>query len=143
MENLGSGSESQESRLNVTDSVRKRLMESNIIGIVLTSLEGSIHQANPAFLNMLGYSQSDALPRWDEITPDEYGPNDAAAVQQILRTERAAHVRRYRFGAGREVPRESGAPVLAECLQRGHVFRGQQPVAIRRHIQQQIGAAAH
>ncbi|QLE40630.1 PAS domain S-box protein [Nostoc sp. C052] len=53
-----------------------RLAESNIIGVVVTDMNnGSIVEANDAFLNMIGYTREDLSANqmnWREITPPEY-----------------------------------------------------------------------
>ena len=65
----------------------RRLVESNIIGIILADLNGNITEANDAFLQMLGYERQELLSgnlRWDEITPPEYRPLDAGAIAEFI-----------------------------------------------------------
>jgi len=53
----------------------RRLVDSNIIGIVIWDLEGRILDANEAFLRMLGYSRQDLVStsvRWTDLTPPEW-----------------------------------------------------------------------
>jgi PAS domain S-box-containing protein len=53
----------------------RRLVDSNIIGIVIWDLEGRILDANDAFLRMLGYSRQDLVStsvRWTDLTPPEW-----------------------------------------------------------------------
>ena len=53
----------------------RRLVDSNIIGVVIADLDGAILEANEAFLSMLGYSQDDwavGRLRWADITPVEW-----------------------------------------------------------------------
>lgn len=53
----------------------KSFVDANIIGIAFGDVEGSIHQANDAFLSMIGYTRSDLFAgKIDshEITPPEY-----------------------------------------------------------------------
>lgn len=65
----------------------RRLVESNIIGIICLNLNGKITEANDAFLKMVGYDRT-ALQmgslRWDEMTPSEYQHLDQAAIDQLL-----------------------------------------------------------
>ncbi|MEH2051285.1 PAS domain S-box protein [Nostoc sp.] len=53
-----------------------RLAESNIVGVIVSDLNnGSIVEANDAFLNMIGYTREDLSANqmnWREITPPEY-----------------------------------------------------------------------
>lgn len=51
------------------------LAESNIIGVIVADLNGSILEANDAFLRMVGYTREDLRSgrvRWREMTPPEY-----------------------------------------------------------------------
>ncbi|MEH2060772.1 MAG: PAS domain S-box protein [Nostoc sp.] len=53
-----------------------RLAESNIIGVIVTEMnDGSIIEANDAFLKMIGYTREDFSTQqmnWRDITPPEY-----------------------------------------------------------------------
>ena len=67
----------------------RRLVDSNIIGIVIWNLEGDIIDANEAFLQMLGYDREDLLSRrisWVEITPAELRHRDQRAIEQLKAT---------------------------------------------------------
>jgi PAS domain S-box-containing protein len=64
----------------------RRLVDSNIIGIVIFDIHGRIIEANQAFLEMLGYSREDLLsdrPRWIELTPAEWRDADDRAVCEL------------------------------------------------------------
>lgn len=64
----------------------KRLVESNVIGIVTADQE-YILEANDAFLTMLGYSREELQEHkinWREITPPEFAPDDQHAMQELL-----------------------------------------------------------
>lgn len=67
----------------------KRLVDSNLIGVIVTNLDGEVLEANEALLSMIGYTQeevhSSAL-NWKNITPEEYTEVDQQAIEQ-LRTE--------------------------------------------------------
>ena len=58
----------------------RRLIDSNIVGIVIWGLEGEIIDANDAFLKMVGYDRNDLATgtmRWTELTPPDWlGPAD-------------------------------------------------------------------
>src|SRR4028119_2134344 len=65
----------------------RRLVESNIIGIILTDLNGNITDANDAFLKMVGYTRSELLRgelRWDKMTSPEYQRLDQEAIAQLI-----------------------------------------------------------
>ena len=53
----------------------RRLVDANIIGIVIWNLEGRIIEANNAFLRMTGYDREDLVSghmRWTDMTPPEW-----------------------------------------------------------------------
>jgi PAS domain S-box-containing protein len=61
--------------LQASESRFRRLVESNIIGVIVGDLDGAIAEANDAFLKMVGYTRSDLVSgrvRWREMTAPEY-----------------------------------------------------------------------
>lgn len=53
----------------------RRLVDANIIGIVIWDFEGRILDANDAYLKMVGYEREDLLSgrlRWKDLTPPEW-----------------------------------------------------------------------
>lgn len=61
--------------LQASESRFRRLVESNIIGVIVGDMDGAIASANDAFLKMVGYTRSDLLSgrvRWRDMTPPEY-----------------------------------------------------------------------
>ena len=65
------------------------MVESNIIGIGIGTLDGKLLDGNDAFLKLLGYSREEMLSgalRWDEMTPPEYNDVDQRAVEQLKNT---------------------------------------------------------
>ncbi|MCC5656140.1 PAS domain S-box protein [Nostoc sp. XA010] len=67
-----------------------RLAESNIIGVIVTDMSnGSIMEANDAFLKMVGYTRKDFDANqinWREITPDEYLLLSERSVKELRTT---------------------------------------------------------
>ena len=62
------------------------LMDSNIIGVVISDFEGPIIEANDAFLSMVGYRQDDVAAgrlSWKELTPVEWLPANERAMDQV------------------------------------------------------------
>jgi PAS domain S-box-containing protein len=77
------------SDLQTREAKIRRLVESNIIGIMITDFGGQIIEANDAFLDMTGYTRQDlsaARMRWTDMTPAEWVP----ASQQAMLRMRAA-----------------------------------------------------
>jgi PAS domain S-box-containing protein len=67
----------------------RRLVESNLIGIMVVDLQGTIHEANEAFLEMLGYNQQDVEAgrmQWKAMTPPDYQEQTAQAIEQLRTT---------------------------------------------------------
>ena len=62
-------------KLQASESRFRRLVESNIIGVIAGDMDGAIAEANDAFLKMVGYTREDLISgrvRWREMTPPEY-----------------------------------------------------------------------
>lgn len=69
--------ERRETEQELFESQKKfsALAESNVIGVVLADLSGTIYEANDAFLHMLGYNRGDFNARrlnWKSLTSEEY-----------------------------------------------------------------------
>ncbi|MEH2145961.1 PAS domain S-box protein [Nostoc sp.] len=63
-----------------------RLVESNIIGIIMADLNGSIIEANDAFLQMVNYTHEDLRSgriRLGEITPPQYLEVSERSIQEL------------------------------------------------------------
>jgi PAS domain S-box-containing protein len=67
----------------------RRLVEANVVGIVMWNLEGAITEANDAFLRMLQYNREDLASgcvRWTDLTPVEWRGHDQRAVADLQAT---------------------------------------------------------
>jgi GAF domain-containing protein len=67
----------------------RRLVEANIIGILIWNLEGQIIEANEAFLRMVQYSREDLASgrlRWTDLTPVEWRAGDEQAAAMLKAT---------------------------------------------------------
>ena len=67
----------------------RRLVEANVVGIVMWNLEGAITGANEAFLRMVQYDREDLASgrvRWTDLTPAEWRGHDERAVADIEAT---------------------------------------------------------
>ncbi|MEH2238607.1 PAS domain S-box protein [Nostoc sp.] len=63
-----------------------RLVESNILGVIVADLNGLIIEANDAFLQMLNYTREDLRSgriRWGEITPLEYIEVSERSIEEL------------------------------------------------------------
>src|SRR5260221_13668692 len=65
----------------------RRLVDANIIGIVIWDFQGRIIEANQAFLDIIGYAREDlASLRWTELTPAEWRDVDDQAFAELKAT---------------------------------------------------------
>jgi PAS domain S-box-containing protein len=67
----------------------RRLVEANVVGIVMWNLEGAITGANDAFLRVVQYDREDLASgrlRWTDLTPDEWRNHDDRAVAELEAT---------------------------------------------------------
>jgi len=104
----------------------RRLVDSNIIGIIFASNDGSISQANDAFLELLGYDREDLRAgglRWDVITPPErreFIQNSVAEIHETGRLEPSEQ--EYVRKDGTRVPVLVGAAAFGERRDGGVAF---------------------
>ena len=104
----------------------RRLVDSNIIGIIIWDFRGRIVEANRAFLDMLGYSREDLTSgrlRWTELTPPEWREADERALAQLkaagtVQPREKEYVRKD----GRRVPVLVGATTLGSDRSEGVAF---------------------
>src|SRR5258707_12731978 len=64
----------------------RRLVEANVVGIVMWNLEGAITGANEAFLRMVQYDHEDLASgrvRWTDLTPAEWRYLDESAIAEL------------------------------------------------------------
>jgi PAS domain S-box-containing protein len=67
----------------------RRLVDSNIIGVLIWDFQGRIIEANKAFLDMVGYAREDLVSgrlRWTELTPAEWRDADDRAIAELKAT---------------------------------------------------------
>jgi len=67
----------------------RRLVDANIIGIIIADREGRILEANDAFLNILGYDREELVSgrvRWTELSPPEWRERDILTQAELNST---------------------------------------------------------
>ena len=67
----------------------RRLVDSNVVGVLIWSFDGRILEANDAFLDMLRYGREDVASghvRWTDVTPSEWRPQDERAITELKTT---------------------------------------------------------
>lgn len=74
------------SELQEREARIRRLVDANIMGVCIWTLDGEITEANDAFLHMLRCSRDDLLSgrvRWRDLTPSEWREGDERALAEI------------------------------------------------------------
>ena len=74
-----------EQSLRESETKIRRLVDANIIGIVIWDFDGRILEANEAFLDIVGYDHEDLVAgriRWTDLTPPEWRDRDTRLIQE-------------------------------------------------------------
>jgi len=85
-----------------------RLVDANVVGILIWDLEGRILEANDAFLRIVGYQREDLAAgrlRWTDLTPQEWHEHDEQALANL---SKAGNTQPYE----KEYFRKDGSRVL-------------------------------
>ena len=75
-----------EAQLRENAAALRRLSDSNVIGIIQSTMDGIVH-ANDTFLRIVGYSREELNAghlHWQQLTPPEYAAQDRRAVQELV-----------------------------------------------------------
>jgi PAS domain S-box-containing protein len=112
----------------------RRLVDSNIVGIVIWDVQGRIIETNQAFLDIVGYAREDLVSlRWTELTPAEWRDVDDQAFAELYATGSAQpHEKEYFRKDGTRVPvmvaraifewnRDEGVAFVVDLTERKHV----------------------
>ncbi|MFB2935047.1 PAS domain S-box protein [Aerosakkonemataceae cyanobacterium BLCC-F154] len=78
-----------EAALRQSEYRLRRLVDSNLIGVLFANFRGEIIDANQAFLELVGYSLEDLRSgkmSWAKMTPPEYQILDREAIAQVKAT---------------------------------------------------------
>ncbi|MCX4170264.1 MULTISPECIES: trifunctional serine/threonine-protein kinase/ATP-binding protein/sensor histidine kinase [Paraburkholderia] len=104
----------------------RRLVDANIIGIIVWNADGDILEANDAFLHMVGYERDDLVSgrvRWRNLTPPELHQGDEQALAEAMQTGRAQPFEKeYIRKDGSRVPVMVGAATFEASRKEGVAF---------------------
>ncbi|MBV4484516.1 AAA family ATPase [Pseudomonas sp. SWRI153] len=104
----------------------RRLVDANIIGIIVWSVEGEIIEANDAFLRMVGYARDELLSggvHWRDMTPPSMHATSDAALATAIRTGRAQPFEKeYIRKDGSRLPVIVGLAAFEASQQQGLAF---------------------
>jgi PAS domain S-box-containing protein len=106
-----------EATLREGTELMDRLRDANVIGMVVNG-EDRVHEANDAFLDIVGYSREDLNAgriSSRSVTAPEWAAQDAAARQQLRRTGSfPPYEKEYLHRAGHRVPVLVGGAVIGQ-----------------------------
>ncbi|MEH2474380.1 PAS domain S-box-containing protein [Nitrobacteraceae bacterium AZCC 2161] len=104
----------------------RRLVDANIIGILISGRTGEIIEANDAFLRMVGYDREDLAAgnmRWTDLTPPEWRTSTASALEGMDTTGAVQpHESEYVRKDGSRVPVLIGSAGFDEQRDQGVAF---------------------
>ncbi|MGY2849641.1 PAS domain S-box-containing protein [Bradyrhizobium sp. USDA 4509] len=113
---------------DIEDRERKirRLVDANIIGIIIADREGRIIEANDAFLHILGYSREELVSgrvRWTELSAPEWRERDTLTLAKLNSTGIVPpYEKEYVRKDGTRVPVLVGAALVKEGGDEGLAF---------------------
>jgi PAS domain S-box-containing protein len=115
-----------EDELRQSEARYRRVVDSNMLGILYWELSGEITGSNDAYLNMVGYTHEDLAAgrlRWTEMTPPKYRKLDKKAVDELAASGVCeTYEKEYIRKDGRCVPVLLGCATLEGETQRGVGF---------------------
>jgi PAS domain S-box-containing protein len=104
----------------------RRLVDANIMGVMIWNFEGQIIEANEAFLHMVQYSREDLVSgrvHWTDLTPAEWLDRDERAVAELKATGTAQpREKEYFRKDGSRVPVLVGAAIFEGSRNEGVAF---------------------
>src|SRR5258705_31601 len=75
--------------LQERESKIRRLIDANVVGVVISDLDGRVSEANNAYLDMVGCTRDDLVSgrlKWTDLTPPEWMAVSQRAVEQMRDT---------------------------------------------------------
>ena len=104
----------------------RRLVDSNIIGIVIWASDGTIIDANDTYLRIVGYTRHDFATdglNWKKLTPTEWLAADAQRVSELEATGNVQpYEKEYLHKNGHRVPVLVGGAKFEEAAGQGVAF---------------------
>ena len=102
--------------VSVREAKIKRLFDADLLGTFVWNHEGTVVEANDAFLRMVQYDREDIVSRrlnWSRLTPPEWRELDDAAVEQIRQRGTATpYEKEYFRKDGTRIPILTGRALL-------------------------------
>jgi len=102
-------------QLAASEARVRRLVDANIVGIVIADIHGKVREANDAYLKIIGYDRDDLAAgriNWRDLTPPEYDAVMHAAQDEARRSGTSTYEKEYVRKDGSRVPVLVGAAVF-------------------------------
>src|SRR4029077_10501964 len=67
----------------------RHLVDANVVGVLISNLDGRVVEANDAFLDMVGFTRDDLVSggiRWTDLTPPEWQAVRRSAMEKLRAT---------------------------------------------------------
>ena len=104
----------------------RRLVDANVVGVLIANLDGQVVEANNAFLDLVGCTRDDLVSgrvKWTELTPPEWQAVTQRAAEQMRATGTAdLYEKEYFRKDGSRVPALVAGAALAGTPPRSVVF---------------------
>ncbi|WP_354082031.1 AAA family ATPase [Bradyrhizobium sp. S3.3.6] len=104
----------------------RRLVDSNIIGILIWDFDGRVLEANDEFLRMVDYNREDLVSgriRWPDLTPPDWRDRNNARIEQQKSSGRFNPIEKeYTRRDGSRVPVLSGGATFEQGGNQGVAF---------------------
>jgi PAS domain S-box-containing protein len=130
----------------------RRLVEANIVAIVIWNVDGAIVASNEAFLRMVQYDRDDVdsgRVRWRDLTPAEWRERDERALAEVRATGTVQPYEKEWFRKdGSRVPVLVAGALFEDSSREGVGFaldlsEQKQTEAERERLRQELGNLAH
>ena len=112
--------------LEERESKIRRLVDANVVGVLIANLDGQVVEANNAFLDLVGCTRDELVSgaiKWTELTPPEWQAVTQRAVEQLRATGSAdLYEKEYLRKDGSRVPVLVAAAALAGTPPQSVVF---------------------
>jgi PAS domain S-box-containing protein len=125
VEELNRQLEAEKQQLQYSEQKLRSLVESNIVGITVSDIDGRIYETNERLVQMLGYSRDELLAQafhWQQLIPTDLQQTETQVMQTLLTTGTLPpREKEYLRKDGKRVPVLVAATMIDQ--QRQHALR--------------------